>query len=143
MHPRYALIPCVAALFCLASGCGGNTTAPLGAPTPVYGKITFSDRSPLVGGVVYFEPVEVTTAGKIRFTAAGLVDMRGNYKLGFNNDNKGAVPGEYKVVIQPRDYQEVSGSNSSRIPKDYQDKNSTPLTATVKDGDNTLDFTIK
>jgi hypothetical protein len=130
-------------LVLLGSGCGGHSTAPVGEPHPVAGKVTFADKTPLVGGVVYFIPVDVNVNGKLRYKAAGLVDTKGHYKLGFNNDNKGAVPGEYKVTIEPRDGAELANSNSSRIAKIYQDEKNTPLTATVKEGDNSFDFTIK
>jgi hypothetical protein len=112
-------------------------------PHPVHGKIYFSDKTPLRGGVVYFTPVEIEAGRQIRYEAASLVDIQGNYKLGFNGDGSGAPAGEYKVTIMPREYQEPAKSNSKRIPRAYHDRATTPLMATVQEGDNALDFEIK
>jgi hypothetical protein len=65
---------------------------------------------------------------QIRF---GLVDARGCYQLGFNGDRSGALAGEYVVTIQPRDYQELPRSNSTRIPARYRDAWNTPFMLTV------------
>jgi hypothetical protein len=93
--------------------------------------------------MIHFKPMEMEVGGKLRFEAGGLVNASGEYKLGFNGDGKGAPAGEYKVVIEPRDYQELAGSNSNRIPNSYREKASTPLTATVKEEENKLDFVLK
>jgi hypothetical protein len=112
-------------------------------PFPTSGKVTFADGTPLRGGVIYFKPVEVQDGDKLRYEAGALVNASGEYKLGFNGDGKGAPAGEYKVVIEPRDYQELAGSNSNRIPNSYREKASTPLTATVKEEENTLNFVLR
>jgi len=126
------------------AGCGHH--APKGPNLaevhPVRGHITFADKSPLKGGVIYFSPVETTTHGKIRYEAASLIDRDGNYTLGFNGNNAGTAAGEYKVTIMPREMNELPLSNSNRIPKKYQEQSSTPLVATVNTGDNTLDFVL-
>jgi hypothetical protein len=126
------------------SGCGGEPPrAQLATPAPVHGKVFFPDKSPLRGGVIYFSPLEVTGSDGLRYEAAGLVDEKGNYKLGFNGDGKGVPPGEYKVSVMPRDYQELPNSNSKSIPQRIQDKSTTHLTATVIQGDNELNFELK
>jgi hypothetical protein len=63
--------------------------------------------------------------------------------MGFNGDNTGAPTGECVVTIMPRDYMELRNSNSSRIPKQYQEKSSTPLTVIVEEHENTFDFVLK
>jgi hypothetical protein len=142
---------------CLACGTAGllaalalfgcskdHPTANLADPAPVSGKIHFADGTPLKGGVVYFEPVDVQAGGgAVRYQAASLVDDKGNYKLGFNGDGAGAAPGEYKVTFTPRDLQELRGSNSAKIPPAYREKATTPLSVTVNDGENALDLVIK
>jgi hypothetical protein len=87
--------------------------------------------------------VEIKAGGALRYECAALVDAKGRYILGFNGDKSGAPPGEYKVTIQPRDYQELPGSNSNRIPDKYQEQSTTPLTITVEEGDNTFDVVLK
>jgi predicted small lipoprotein YifL len=128
------------------TGCGENgppAGPPLAAAHPVHGRITFSDQTPLKGGVIYFAPTEIDADGRVRYEAAGLVDANGKYSLGFNGDHSGAPAGECKVFIQPRDYQELPNSNSKRIPARYRDKSKTPLVVSVKEGGNTFNFEIK
>jgi hypothetical protein len=91
--------------------------------------------------VVTFHPVEIKDGRHMRYAAAGLVDAQGRYKLGLNGDGSGAVAGDYKVVIEPRDYQELPGSNSGRIPQKYRSAAST-ITRTVKEGDNPIDVRL-
>jgi hypothetical protein len=128
------------AAFC---GCGKGPPAgpPVGTPHPTHGQVTFPGGAPLKGGVVTFHPVEVRDGRRIRYAAAGLVDAQGRYKVGLNGDGSGAVAGDYKVVIEPRDYQELAGSNSGRIPKKYRSA-ATTITRTVKEGDNPIDIVL-
>lgn len=128
------------------TGCGENAPPagpPLAAVYPVHGRIAFPDQTPLRGGVVYFTPTEINVDGRVRYEAAGLVDANGKYKLGFNGDHSGAPAGDCKVTIQPRGYQEPPNSNSKRIPARYREHAKTPLTITVKEGDNTFNFELK
>jgi hypothetical protein len=125
-------------------GCGKSTSkAELAPPQAVHGKISFADNTPLRGGVIYFHPLEVNDGGLFRFEASGLVDAKGQYKLGFNGDEKGAAAGEYKVTITPRDYQELANSNSKNIPKIYKEQGTTPWQVTVNKGENQCNFEIK
>jgi len=144
---RRRSISCLAALaLCTAlAGCGHHPPrGPDLAPVhPVHGRITFPNKSPLRGGIVYFCPTEVNIGGKVRYEGAGLVDAHGNYKIGFANDDAGVAAGEYKVTIQPREDLELPNSNSDRIPAKYRDQLSTPLIVTVNEGENTFDFDLK
>ncbi len=128
------------------TGCGENQPppgAPLAKPYPVHGTITFPNKVPLVGGIIYFSPTEVKAGSKIRYEGACLVDAQGNYKIGFNGDGAGVPAGQYKVTILPRDYQELPNSNSESIPPQYREKSQTPLTLTVKEEDNTFEIELK
>ena len=101
--------------FAALCGCSSEAPGPpLAEPQPVHGRITFADKTPLKGGMIYFTPTEITANGLIRYEAAGLVDLKGNYELGFNGDRSGVPSGDYKVTIMPRDYQELPHSNSNR-----------------------------
>jgi hypothetical protein len=128
------------------TGCGANqppSGPPLAQAYPVQGRVIFANQAPLRGGVIYFTPSEVNVDGLIRYEAAGLVDGQGRYKLGFNGDHSGAPAGDCKVSIQPRDYQELPNSNTRQIPARYRDSAKTPLQATVKEGENVLNFVLK
>ena len=132
------------ALSAVVVGCSYSSAgANVADPSPVHGKITLPDKSPLRGGIVYFTPLEVRTGRQLRYEGAGLIDASGQYKIGFNGDDAGVPPGEYKVSVKPRDYQELRGSNSNRIPKQYRESSETPLQVTVKESDNTFDFDLK
>jgi hypothetical protein len=124
-------------------GCekGPPAGPPVGKPHPTHGKVAFPDGTPLKGGVVTFQPVEIKDGSRIRYAAAGLVDARGQYQVGLNGDGSGAVSGDYKVVIEPRDYQELPGSNSNRIPQKYRSA-ATTIIKTVKEGDNLIDILL-
>jgi len=116
---------------------------PVAKPFPVSGTVTFADGTKLVGGIVIFSPVEMETHGKMRYEGAGLVDDQGRYKIGLNADGTGVPAGEYKVQVQPREYQELPRSNSSKIPNQFREKDTTPLTLTVKEQDNTFAIVLK
>lgn len=137
---------CLIGLALSLAGCGSHSP-PKGPPVakayPVSGAVTFADGTRLVGGIVVFSPVEMEARGKMRYEGAGLVDAQGHYKLGLNGDGAGVPAGEYRVLVMPRDYQELPRSNSGRIPNPYRSKGSTPLTLTVTDRDNTFDIVLK
>jgi hypothetical protein len=144
MNPRILVPLWIFAVAICLSGCGGSySTAPLGTPSPVSGKVMFADKTPLKGGIVYFKPVEVETGGKFRYEASGFVDAQGNYTIGRVGDGTGAVPGEYKVYFTTREIGELPGSNIKKVPAALQEPKTTTLTATVTEGNNKLDFEIK
>lgn len=146
-HPRCLLVRAGLFLTTALTGCSDHlppTGPPMATPYHVHGKITLADQTPLRGGVIYFTPTEVVTEDdRVRYEAASLVDAQGKYKLGFNGDQAGAPAGEYKVSIQPRDYQELPHSNSRQIPARYRNSANTPFKVTVKEGNNALDFVLK
>jgi hypothetical protein len=111
-------------------------------PYPVHGTIKFKDGSPLKGGVVYFTPTEAKVGKKVRYEVSGLVDAQGHFKAGLHGTDAGAPAGDYKVTFKPREALELRGSNSNRIPRKYQEDWETPVTVTVKEGENSFDFTI-
>ena len=128
------------------TGCGENGPPPgpnLAKPFLTSGQIRLGDGTPLKGGVITFSPVDVEEGGQIRYEGAALVDAQGKFKIGFNGNGAGVAAGEYKVTVEPRDYQELRGSNSSKIPKAYRAKSTTPLTRTVKEEENVFNFDLK
>jgi hypothetical protein len=131
------------ALTSAPAGCGGSAGAPVAQAYPAHGKITFPDNTPLRGGIITFTPTEVRAGRELRYEGAGLIDAKGDYKVGFNGNDAGVPAGEYKVTIRPRDYQELRNSNSGRIPEAYRDLSTTPLTVTVKEEPNAFNFVLK
>lgn len=128
-----------------AFGCekGPPPGAAIGTPSPTRGKVTFADGSPLKGGIVTFHPLEAEVGGKLRYEGAGLVDANGEFTAGLNGNGAGLVPGDYKVTVKPREIGELPGSNSSRIPKAFQEKGTTTLTAKIEASDNTCNLVLK
>jgi hypothetical protein len=127
-------------------GCGENSPPAgpnLATPSPVKGKITFPGGSPLIGGMIVFKPVERMVGSQMRFDGGSVVNEKGEYIIGYNGDGKGVPPGDYKVVITPRETAELRNSNSSRIPKPYLDESTTPVKLTVKAEENTFDIELK
>jgi len=132
------------ALAAAVAGCNRSPKPPLAQPHHVQGKVTFPDKTPLRGGVIGFVPVEAKAGGGlIRYPCENLVDAKGAYKMGLNGNEQGVPAGEYKVTFKPREINEVRNSNSNRIPAKYREPSTTPLTCTVKEGDNTFDFELK
>ena len=110
---------------------------------PVSGQIRFGNGTKLIGGIIYFTPLEVKSGWQVRYEGAGLIDNQGRFKVGFGGNTAGVATGEYKVTIQPREYQELRSSNSGQIPKPYREKDTTPLTVTVEEKENTFDFVLR
>src|SRR5579885_326314 len=135
----------LAALALAGAGCekGPPEGPPVGQASPVHGKVTFADGTPVRGGVIVFTPLQVEAGRKMRYEGAGVIDAKGRYKAGLNGDGSGLVPGEYKVSVAPREVGELPNSNSSRVPKQFQQSASTPLRVTVEETDNTLDIVLK
>ena len=128
----------------ILSGCSRTAMAPMALPHHVHGRVVFSDRTPLKGGVIAFVPKETRAeGGLVRYECENLVDRQGTYKLGLNGNERGIPTGEYKVILKPREINEVKNSNSKRIPLRYRDTSRTPLTYNVREGDNTFDIELK
>ena len=123
----------------LAGGCGEASTG------SVSGKVTFKGEPVVDGDVTFFQP----SSGR---TSQAALDSEGNYSL---NLSQGALPtGEFKVTVTPSvSYIEVDGPNGKdlkevikgekSIPKIYQGRKSTRLSATLTGGEDTFDFDLK
>ncbi|MFN0196016.1 MAG: hypothetical protein ACKVT0_04680 [Planctomycetaceae bacterium] len=117
------------------SGCGGGSgTAPeLGTVT---GVVTL-DGKPLAGAQVEFAPEKSRSS-------VGQTDPEGKYSLMFDHENAGATIGTHKVRITTGNL--AAGSDASKTAstaKIHERYNiNTELTADVKAGENTFDFTL-
>lgn len=138
------------------AGCG-PTRPPV---APVYGTVTQRGK-PIDRGTIMFVP----SAGR---PATAAIDANGHYALTTFRNGDGAVLGEHRVVIEalvppashatpsvPIDALDfVKGESAFTapstaasdttwiVPKRYAAVATTPLTATVKPGDNVIDFTL-
>jgi hypothetical protein len=142
------------------ASCGGGEEA-FGKRYPVSGTVTYNGQ-PLEKGVISFIPEK--GAG-----ATGAID-KGSYTLSTGGEGDGALPGKYKVTITakedslevakadflkdskgkgadvsfvPRQYLAAAAEKAkSLIPAGYGDTRTTTLIAEVKEGSNTIPFTI-
>lgn len=117
----------------LAAGCGAGS-----GPVPVRGVVKL-DGQPVAGAAVTF--VAQTPGGR---DAHGSTNEKGEFRLTTSKPDDGALPGTYKVVIQPPG--EEGGSTpfdegkpaarpkaprGPRIPAKYSAAGQTPLTQDV------------
>jgi hypothetical protein len=131
--PIAALFRRLIALFLLAfavavTGCsGGPKPPPLGT---VHGTVKLDDK-PLENATLEFVPVNSRVS-------SGTTDSKGEYQLTFDTSHKGAAVGEHTVKITTRN---PTTSPTEKVPPRYNDQ--TELKATVKAGDNKVDFDLK
>lgn len=136
----------------LSSGCGGDSS--IAGLAPVTGKVTL-DGQPLVGAQVVFVP-SPSDKGRVCSSAT---DSNGNYQLVTNTD-KGALPGNYKVIVNylakpdgtpvtsteegmDLTQLEASGAVKQILPPRYSDQQQTELSFEVKSGKNEYNIDMK
>jgi hypothetical protein len=140
LHPSLAF----ALLLFVAGACGKKSDLP--ATGPVEGKVTLNGQ-PLKSGTVVFVP---DAGGK---SAQGNIDSDGTFVLGTFTETDGAILGTHKVMITAME--EAGGSGlpednrtdpnvglKSLIPAHYGNLEKSGLTATVKEGDNEINFEL-
>lgn len=117
----------------------------------VAGKVTYKDQ-PLANATVTFVP-----SAEGQRPGIGITDASGNYRLTTIEPGDGALVGSHKVSIvalAPYDgkipegmgaayLEEVQAKGKPLIPQRYFTAGSSELTADVKSGSNTCDFTLK
>mgnify|MGYP000341931140 CR=1 FL=1 len=145
-------ISCAACLCLVLAGCGGDTIEK--SPTsPVSGKVTL-DGEPLVNVTVTFVP---SGGGKI---ATGKTDSDGMYTLTPYEEGDGAIPGSCKIWISGAlptaaldaekkrmmdetgidkfDEDTDTANGPSVVPLKFTKVDTSGLTATVSESDNTI-----
>ena len=140
----------VASVACLllVSGCDS------GPPTaPVHGTITYKGK-PVTTGTITFYPAE---GGR---PAVGDIGSDGSYTLSRTVPGDNVILGDYKVAIEATESSatappptsladELSSGPASTpppkqlVPAKYSTIESSELTATVTEGDNTIDFPLE
>ena len=139
----------VLTVFCFASlGCGSG-----GDFGYVEGTVTL-DGKPLENALIGFYP----EGGR---GSIGSTDSEGHYSLQYTANQKGASVGNHKVTIStaveeasansyaeydepaPSEVREDIAARKEMLDRSYQDRRRTPLTATVKPGNNPpIDFDL-
>lgn len=135
-------------------GCAQQPAADRPTTYSVTGTVTFQGN-PVEGATVAFSP----TQGKQG--AFATTDASGKYSLTTFVGGDGALPGEYKVKISQYEKEAPSGGEGEEyvppeetgegedsgpknlLPEKYADANSSGLTATVTEGENTIDFALE
>ncbi len=143
MHAALSTATALVLLFA-AFGCGGKNS-----PVNVEGIVTL-DGEPLEGATVVFSPIK--EGGQI---ASALTNSDGTFQLTTGKESKGALPGEYKVLVslgekmqfsdsEHPDLNEINKMMSARarkvkkgakkesaVPAKYANPNTTPFKETV------------
>lgn len=153
MFRIFASVGMIALMFAIVVGCGSRGKGL--RVEYVEGVITL-DGEPLPKASVTFVPINDSENSE---AAGGYSDDKGVYKLtaGNGDPEKGAVAGEYRVLvskIEAKDLAEgkpygastgysVSWTQTQLLPIIYQDRDKSPITATVKKGKNKINLELK
>ena len=136
---------CCATLCAVLAGCGPGFPE----TADVSGRVTYAGK-PVPEGRVLFWPEE----GR---PAMGKIEPDGTYKLTTFAEGDGATPGVHKVTIKATKVHfpgggaaaaEAQGASSGQpvvqwlVPQKYERAETTPLTADVQPGENTIDFNL-
>ena len=123
----FFLVLVVAAL----TGCSGSK------PTPVHGKVTLSDGTPVVGATVVFDDPEK------HIRSSGMTQSDGSYSLRTPQAGDGAEVGRYKVTVhQPLAADSRQPPQPSVFHPRYESSAKSGLEYTVKKGDNVYDVKL-
>jgi len=139
-------------------GCGGDDSG-LDRRYKVSGTVKYKGE-PVSKGTIAFEPANPPPpAGR---HASGYIE-NGHYTLTTSIDGDGALPGEYKVVINSsgvdmsdlakksgglihqgdKDFQKVVKEAKSLVPTKYSKSETSGLTKKVEASSNTIDFNLE
>ena len=112
---------------CWCTGCGTGEP-PTGS---IAGKVTFKGR-PLTTGVITLVNEEAGLG------ASGELDASGNFRI------ESIQTGQYEVAVHRPPPPPESGAKPVKlgIPEKYLDVETSDLTATVEEGENTADFAL-
>ena len=112
---------------------------------PVHGTITLAGKPIGPGNILFIPNVAEGTKGK---AASGSFETDGQYFLTTFREGDGALVGDHTVVITPRAVgAEPGGEVATRtklppIPRRYSRAAQSGLSATVREGANTIDFPL-
>lgn len=117
------------------AGCSGRDSSSIGTTYEVQGRVLLNSGAPLTRGRVTFIPEDPKIV-----PATGELGSDGRFQLTTKTANDGALPGRYKVRIEP------AATNAGRnkvsrppFPLKYIDEDSSGLVVTVRAEPNHLD----
>jgi hypothetical protein len=120
------------------SGCGASTSQ-------VTGVVTLQNQ-PVGPGTVIFLPFDEEAEKQGATRALGSFAGDGKYTLTTKKDGDGAIPGKYRVIIQPQSGEgygaEGVSAQPSKIPLRYADPQQSGLVQEVQPGENTINFDL-
>lgn len=96
---------------------------------PVHGTVVYPDKSPatdLAGGIVSLE------SNDRKRSAHGLIRPDGTFRLSSYEEDDGAQPGEYRVLIRPAPAEKVGDTKPPTIDPRYLRYETSGLTVTIK-----------
>ncbi len=114
-------------------GCSGNGPTSIGTTYEVKGQILLQDGTPLTHGRVAIVPTEAGTV-----PASGEIGADGRFSLTTKSTDDGALPGEYKLRIEPAQSDPQQAAQPP-YPLKYIDEDSSGVVITVKAEPNQLD----
>lgn len=100
----------------MTSGCGGGDYP---ETVEVNGRVTL-DGEPLPNAIVTFMPTDGQR------TASGTTNAQGEFSLSTFEPGDGAVPGEHKVAVMPKEPPPMPGSSSPGDTGEEKSENYTP-----------------
>lgn len=124
------LAACAALVGCSAE----KFPASIGQTYEVKGQVLLADGKPLAKGRVTFLPTDPKVV-----PASGEIGPDGRFSLTTKAADDGALPGEYKVRIEPAAPVDPKRPTKPPYPIKYIDEDSSGLVATVKAESNKLD----
>ena len=130
----------------LLAGCGRRGDNSQLSVYPVSGKVVLANGQPVPGARVRLTAKPGPNRGGA--DAFGTTQPDGTFKLQTMDNRDGAMPGMYKVVVEPADKDpKVSAQDREfarrNIPAAYRSEDTTTLEAEVKPSDNNLELTLK
>ena len=141
--PQFVRAMIATTLLLAIAGCG-QVDGDRAETANVHGKVTYNGE-PLDMGSLLFVPVAGGTS------AQGEIGSDGSYVMGTYEKTDGAILGEHKVIITalrqpagalPEDDLVGDAAPISLIPDRYGDLEKSGLRATVKKGDNEVNFEL-
>jgi hypothetical protein len=138
MFARLRSAAALSAVTIFLSGCGTS-------PTAVTGVVTLQNQ-PVGPGTVIFLPFDEEAEKQGATRALGSFAGDGKFTLTTKKDGDGAVPGKYRVIIQPQSGEgygaEGVSAQPSKIPLRYADPQQSGLVQEVQPGENTINFDL-
>jgi predicted phosphodiesterase len=104
---------------------------------PVSGRVYYKGN-PIPGAKIAFTWMD----GKTRVRGDAIVQPDGTYRLSTYAAHDGAPAAEYKVTIVMMKPKEEGDPDVNLLPTRYGDVDKTPLTATIREGQNRINFEL-